>query len=371
MFINFWYCAVVSKDLTDAPVRVRMLGQQFVVFRDTAGTAHCLHDVCVHRGASLAGGKVKDDCIQCPYHGWLYNGEGACTHMPTLAGTDGKIPARARVDSYPVAEKYGLIFVFLGDIPEADRPPMLKVNEWEKEGWDQTIQQWTLDYPYLRAVENAMDVFHNDLVHPEFMISEEHLGARKVELLDFTETDWSTTFKTTLPGNELDEQTGMTTIQASSTSEVATGHISVSNYFSFVQISAEHRLCLYFYATPLSQNETRITLLTTRNFMPGKDQDETMMQGSEHILMQDVGVVKYIDAGPAPEHNGTELLLPEDRGVIGYRQRTEEWTQRGWRVDVDTLAADTSNRVYAIPSPARRESGKWVARSVPLIEPTP
>jgi len=344
-----------------------MLGQDFVLFRDASGEVHCLHDVCAHRGASLAGGAVKDGCIQCPYHGWLYDGAGACQHMPTLDGSDGRIPKRARVDSYPTTEKYGLIFAFLGDIPEAERPPMLEVNEWEREGWSHIIQQWELDYPYLRAVENAMDVFHNDLVHPEFMIPDEHQGKREVPLLDFTETDWSTTFKTQLPGNELDEQTGMTTIQGNQTSEVATGHISVSNYFSFIQISKQDRLCLYFYATPLSHSRTCITLLTTRNFMPGKDQDKKMMQGNEHILMQDVRVVSHIQPGPVPDTNVTELLLPEDRGVVGYRQRTKEWTERGWRIDTDALAADGSNRVYAIPSPARRASGNWVIRPVPLI----
>jgi phenylpropionate dioxygenase-like ring-hydroxylating dioxygenase large terminal subunit len=367
MFINFWYCAAVSRDLKETPRRVRMLGQDFVLFRDASKKVHCLHDVCVHRGASLAGGLVKDDCIQCPYHGWLYDGDGACLHMPTLVGTDGRIPKRARVDSYPTEEKYGLIFVFLGDLPEAERPPMLEVNEWELEGWDHTIQQWELDYPYLRAVENAMDVFHNDLVHPEFMIPDEHQGTREVLLLDFTETDWSTTFKTRLPGNELDGQTGMTTIQGNQTSEVATGHISVSNYFSFIQISKHDRLCLYFYATPLSRSRTCITLLTTRNFMPGKDQDKTMMQGNEHILMQDVRVVSNLQPGPAPDTNVTELLLPEDRGVIGYRQRAKEWTERGWRIDSDTLGADSSNRVYAIPGPARRTNGTWVTAPVPLI----
>lgn len=92
-----------------------------------------------------------------------------------------------------------------------------------------------------------------------------------------------------------------------------------------------------------------------------------MMQGNEYILMQDVGVVKNIHAGPIPDNNGTELLLPEDRGVIGYRQRNKDWTARGWRIDIDALAADTSNRVYAIPSPGRGESGKWVTRPVPLV----
>ena len=101
--------------------------------------------------------------------------------------------------------------------------------------------------------------------------------------------------------------------------------------------------------------------------MSGKDQYKKMMQGNEHILMQDVRVVSHIQPGPAPATNITELLLPEDRGVVEYRQRVKEWTDRGWRIDIDALAADRSNRVYAIPGPARRSAGNWVTRQVPLV----
>ncbi|MDH5255312.1 MAG: Rieske (2Fe-2S) protein, partial [Gammaproteobacteria bacterium] len=82
MFINFWYAALRSDQLTDQPVKVRMLGQNFVLFRDTAGKAHCLSNVCVHRGGSLAGGKVKGDRVECPYHGWQFDGAGQCTRIP-------------------------------------------------------------------------------------------------------------------------------------------------------------------------------------------------------------------------------------------------------------------------------------------------
>ena len=78
MFINFWYVAEESEKLTDQPLHVRMLGQDFVLFRDSSGTAHCLSNVCVHRGASLAHGKIKGDCVECPYHGWQYGGDGFC-----------------------------------------------------------------------------------------------------------------------------------------------------------------------------------------------------------------------------------------------------------------------------------------------------
>ena len=98
MFINFWDAAELRDNVTDDPVAARMLGQDFVLFRDTSGVVHCLSNVCAHRGAALADGKVRKDCVECPYHGWQYDGAGKCLSIPSL-GPDAKIPKRARVDS--------------------------------------------------------------------------------------------------------------------------------------------------------------------------------------------------------------------------------------------------------------------------------
>ncbi|HHQ14428.1 MAG TPA: aromatic ring-hydroxylating dioxygenase subunit alpha, partial [Chromatiales bacterium] len=122
MYINFWYPIARATDVTDSkPIRVELLGLPFVVFRDEQGDAHVLADTCVHRGGSLSAGWVRGGRAVCPYHGWEFDGSGRCVHIPSLA--DQKPPARAKVDSYPVQEKYGIVFAFLGDLPEEQRPP--------------------------------------------------------------------------------------------------------------------------------------------------------------------------------------------------------------------------------------------------------
>ena len=128
MFINFWYPAERSENIGESPVRLRMLGQDFVLWRDSTGTAHCLSNTCSHRGGSLGGGKVVNGLIQCPYHGWRFDGDGVCRGIPSL-GPNPKIPARTRVDAYPVIERYGLVFCFLGDLPEDERPPIMAIKE--------------------------------------------------------------------------------------------------------------------------------------------------------------------------------------------------------------------------------------------------
>jgi phenylpropionate dioxygenase-like ring-hydroxylating dioxygenase large terminal subunit len=114
MLINFWYALARSEELDEQPLKTRALDHDFVLFRDGQDATHCLANTCVHRNGSLAVGLIDADCIQCPYHGWQYNGDGVCTRIPTLPACS-TIPDSARVDAYPVEERYGLIFAFLGD----------------------------------------------------------------------------------------------------------------------------------------------------------------------------------------------------------------------------------------------------------------
>ena len=134
MYINFWYPMIRSEDLgPDQPEKVKCLGLNFVAFRDDEGEAHVLSDTCVHRGGSLGGAwsgpesapRIVNGCVVCPYHGWEFGGDGVCQNIPSI-GYGTKPPARAKIDSYPVEEKYGIVFAFLGDLPEEERPPLLE-----------------------------------------------------------------------------------------------------------------------------------------------------------------------------------------------------------------------------------------------------
>ena len=127
MYINFWYPVCLSDEINEGPKKATILGLEFVAFRDHKGNAHCLSNVCVHRGGSLAHGICHDDgTIACPYHGWRFDGSGKCQKIPSL-GPGSKVPKRAKVDSYPVQEKYGIVFAFLGDQPEKERPELYEI----------------------------------------------------------------------------------------------------------------------------------------------------------------------------------------------------------------------------------------------------
>ena len=142
MYINFWYPMIRSEDLSPGkPEKVKVLGLNFAVFRKADGEPVVMSDTCIHRGGSLSGPwelgqqpRIVKDCVVCPYHGWEFAADGSCVAIPSI-GYGTKPPSRAKVDSYPTVEKYGIVFAFLGDLPENERPPMIEVPEWDQPGW--------------------------------------------------------------------------------------------------------------------------------------------------------------------------------------------------------------------------------------------
>ena len=142
----------------------------------------------MHRGGSLGKGKMHGDRIACPYHGWQFGGDGACRHIPVL-GDGASIPARAKVDSYPVVERYGIVFAFLGDLPEEERPPLFEIPEWDQPGWRASgLVTFDLHAYFERSIENGLDPSHNEFVHD----LQGNVKFRP-ETLVVTDTDWEPT----------------------------------------------------------------------------------------------------------------------------------------------------------------------------------
>jgi phenylpropionate dioxygenase-like ring-hydroxylating dioxygenase large terminal subunit len=372
MFINFWYTAGRSTDVGDAPVRRRMLGLDFVLFRDTAGKVHCLADTCIHRGASLSTGKVRGDCIQCPYHGWQFDGDGACRKIPSL-GAQARIPARARVDAYPTVEKYGLIFAFLGDIPEAERCPILPIAEYGPDGplpgWGATIQHFEWNFDYKRSMENGIDAAHNEFVHPTHGFSGNRPDYKvNHEAWRWVDDEWTTGFFSRhiappLPDKKMREASGR---EGNAIIEGGTGHHGISMLWTYIHPSPEMKIHQYLFETPVDSSHTSLYLLNLRNFLPEPEHDARMMGRNEYVATQDRDILHDVRPVLTPEKNTSEFFTPADKPIALYREKLKRWEQRGWRIDVDTVDRDQRRVAYAIPCPARRETKGWVLDPVPL-----
>ena len=107
-----WHAVASAAEVTpQAPVSVRLLDHELVLWRSADGL-QAWHDLCVHRGAKLSGGRIANNCLACPYHGWEYDSSGRCARIP--AHPDRPPPLQAHATTYAVQEKYGLVWVSLG-----------------------------------------------------------------------------------------------------------------------------------------------------------------------------------------------------------------------------------------------------------------
>jgi phenylpropionate dioxygenase-like ring-hydroxylating dioxygenase large terminal subunit len=346
-----------------------MLGLDFVLFRDSEGQAHCLHDVCVHRGSSLSHGKLKGDCVECPYHGWQYDGSGTCKRIPSLDQGQ-KIPPRAKVDSYPTMEKYGLVFAFLGDLPEEERPPLLECKEWEQEGWAPSLQVVdNLEMNYQRHMENGVDCTHNDFVHPMMHVALDRRGKRPVRIEGYEESEWAMGYYSRIPSVQFDKKNMKVDYSKGEGSGIVyQGTVGASSNYAFINPQPDFRLRQYFYEVPIDEKHTRFFLLTMRSFMPDEAGEKQMIDSNAYVAWQDIEILTEVRPNvPAPS-NVTEVLVPGDRPVAGYRKLRKIWQDYGWRIDLNTVRENEADGpVYAIPSPGRRTSKNWAISSIPLL----
>jgi phenylpropionate dioxygenase-like ring-hydroxylating dioxygenase large terminal subunit len=366
MYINFWYPMATSEELTDKPLRVRGLGQDFVLFRGEDGAAKCLSNTCVHRGGSLSGGKIAGNCIQCPYHGWEYDAEGCVQRIPSL-GPNPKIPSRTRIDAYPVDERHGIVFAFLGDLPEAERPPIIDVPEWEQEGWTSTLQSYTIKGNYERSIENGIDPAHNEFVHDTHGFSGEdqeyHVGDMRIDKV----TQWGQGFWHTFQAPSLPEDSEIKdSRQDSGDLEAGTGYHGPCQVWTYIHLSDDVYLHQYLLERPIDEENIAVYLLCMRNSYTDEKFDENVKDRNLYVAKQDVIIIENLHPMLTPETNNKEFMLPADKCILMYREALKEWQNNGWKVDTDTVAANAKRVAYAIPSPARREQKGWVLDAIPL-----
>lgn len=124
---NCWYPVTFLQDLPkDIPYSFSLYDEPFVIFRNQDGELACLSDRCPHRAAKLSDGQIIDGKIECLYHGWQFGNDGECLHIPQLS-EDAKIPANSCVQSYPIVERQGLVWMWAGqsEMAKVERIPTI------------------------------------------------------------------------------------------------------------------------------------------------------------------------------------------------------------------------------------------------------
>ena len=165
LFRRFWLPALVPSELPHPdsdPIRVRLLGEDLVAFRDTDGRVGILQNNCPHRGASLFFGRNEESGLRCVYHGWKFDVDGTCVDMPNEPA-ESDFKHKVKAVAYPTREWGGVIWVFMGPPELAGELPQF---EWARVPDDQRcVGKYVVEANYLQVLEGSLDSSHLGFLH--------------------------------------------------------------------------------------------------------------------------------------------------------------------------------------------------------------
>jgi len=172
---RYWHPIGLTSDATGTPRKLRALGEDLILFRDGAGRAGLVHARCCHRGTTLYYAKVEARGIRCCYHGWLFDTQGHCLEQP-CEPQGGLFRGKVRQPWYPVEERYGLIFTYMG--PPERKPVLPRYDCLEVMDEGEFIETddsslggggpQIIPCNWLQHYENVVDPFHVPVLHASF-----------------------------------------------------------------------------------------------------------------------------------------------------------------------------------------------------------
>ena len=161
-FRRYWLPVALTEQVKDLPVRLRILGEDLVLFREKKGNLGLVHLHCCHRNMSLEFGIIEEDGIRCSYHGWKYALDGTILETPCEPPAS-QVKSRTCLGAYPVIEYKGIVFSYLG--PAEHCPPFPFMDTFDDEG--DVMIPYLIESPcnWLQVMENAWDPFHVVYLH--------------------------------------------------------------------------------------------------------------------------------------------------------------------------------------------------------------
>ena len=299
-----WMVVATSAELTDAPLRVRVLGRDIVLWRSLSGIS-AFRDLCIHRGTALSLGRIADNTLVCPYHGWRYDASGQCVSIP--AQPELAIPTKAKAERYHVSEHYGLIWVCIGE-PVADVP-----HYEELEGFKTIIcGPYTVEAEPPRVIENFLDVSHLMWVHEGYLgvpshaeIPEYHVHEKEGKLV----SDTIHVYQPDPDGRGKDL----------SNNYIYKVLRPLTAYFRKSDDDSDDVFAMMLHATPNGPRQTTAYALLSRNYgfdMP----DDTFRNFQDTIFAQDERILLSQRPEDLPLDLAAELHIKSDRLAIAYRK---------------------------------------------------
>lgn len=166
LFRRYWQPALLSRELPGpdcAPKRLRILGEDFLAFRDSRGVVGIVEPRCPHRGADLYYGRTEDCGLRCVYHGWKFDTRGACVDIPTLAPEIAeRVKPKAQLRALQVCEAGDIVWVWFGSDPA---PPLPALEFTQVPAGQRYVTKKLQQCNWAQAVEGALDTAHFSYLH--------------------------------------------------------------------------------------------------------------------------------------------------------------------------------------------------------------
>lgn len=322
MIHNQWYIIALPSEVHIGKIiQMRRLGKKLVLWRNPDQSLGCITDRCPHRGASLGAGKVVGECVQCPFHGFEFRGDGSCRFIPAN-GRNIDPPKSMHAQSYPVREAHGWIYLWNGEERE-NYPPLPWISTIDESKFARTVitSHWKANYT--RAIENQLDVVHLPFVHHNT------IGSGGRTLVNGPLYSWETPdLLNVWVENELDE--GQKPHRASEIQLDRKPQLQFHMPNLWQNWIGDH-LRIFAAFVPVDNANTRIYIATYQRFVtaPGLRHLFALANnaGNRIILRQDQRVVETQLPLKAELKSG-EILIPGDGPIIAYRRRRKELLDR-------------------------------------------
>ena len=312
--------------------RVRLLGEDLVIFKDRQGRLGLIAEQCPHRRASFAHGIPTENGIRCPYHGWEYNAQGKCIHQPN---EQDKCAFRDKVstDAYPVQEMGGMLFAYMGPQPQ---PLLPRWDGFVAQGTIRIMGRTILPINWLQIMENSLDPVHTEWLHGhhyEFLKEQEGIkvaiSTRHLKI-DFKEFEYGMTKHRLLEGHSEDGDDWKVGHPIVFPNMLAVGNgDEKSRYYSFqmrVPVEDTHTMHLWFnaYVPPQGVEVPKHLLDKVHTYeVPFIDDKGEFIV--DNVDGQDM--MAWISQGAIADRS-LENLGATDKGIVMYRRMLKREMQK-------------------------------------------
>jgi 5,5'-dehydrodivanillate O-demethylase len=321
---RYWYPVAAVSELADRwTKRVRLLGEDLVLYRDRSGRFGLVAEACPHRRASLAYGIPTASGIRCPYHGWEFDGTGRCVDQPNEP-PESTFKDKVRTDGYAVETLGGMLWAYLGPEP---RPRVLPLDGLVAEGAIRLVARCVVKCNWLQIMENSMDPVHAEWLHGHLQEHVEEQSGAKYSVtahhlnIGFDEFDYGVYKRRLLEGMPEDSDDWRVGHPVIFPNTLAVGsadaHMRMSSFQIRVPIDDTHTLHYWYYAfTPPAWAEVPPHLFTE---IPIFDMPYTDEGGERLLDFIDGQDVMAWETQGAIADRSLEHLGSSDRGVTMWR----------------------------------------------------